>query len=293
MPENVFPKVDGDELFASETNSFAGEVTAKTSNYTITSGECTGARTFTNEGATGSITFTLPEVNDSRRITIINSEDEDLVVSCGGSDKIYGVDYPSGVTSLTLSNQYSSIVLSKIGTDKWYLKESNNVVTTVKNQVILNYKGNLATMSGSAITIPSSIKRIAFYSGADGGSEGSITVTINNTVSNNYFYVRLYGYPNSSTKASSDGEINEDRWHIGVAGDVEGWIFNGDVVMDYTSDTDFATFNASHAQGRDHSSGRYTLTKITGNVGLTAQPTTITFSGISGTGFLKVIGYKY
>lgn len=77
---------------------FRRKITAKTGDYTVTAAD--SGTVFTTTGAAGAVTFTLPALAAGLQFTIINTVDQNLVITAPGDNMIYNNDT---VTTLTWS----------------------------------------------------------------------------------------------------------------------------------------------------------------------------------------------
>lgn len=113
-------------IFKSSFNSS----TVKTADYTVTSGECRGRTTFTNEGASEAITFTLPTAAAGYRVSFIVLEAYNLIIAPGASDTIT-IGASEATTDIRSDTVGDSIELVAVNATQWIALNPGSTTFTV------------------------------------------------------------------------------------------------------------------------------------------------------------------
>ena len=114
--------VELDGVGGGSGGSAVPDTTAKTADYTVTSGDCeAGNIIFTNEGATGAITFTLPTAVADYRVGFLNVEGYSMFIESGASDVISQPDWLDLLSLFSISRGTFASLITTDATN-WYVE---------------------------------------------------------------------------------------------------------------------------------------------------------------------------
>ncbi len=95
-------------------------IAAKTADYTITTTEAeTGLNGFSNNGAISLVKFTLPDAVAGMKLTVINAEDQTLLVQSVNDDLLYTTDITNGTSNIVNTKKASVAKFYCINDTKW------------------------------------------------------------------------------------------------------------------------------------------------------------------------------
>lgn len=94
-------------------------VTAKTADYTLTSSDCEGSKTFTTDGASAAVKFTLPDPTPGISTKIVVAESKSATVQTSTGVSIFGSGLTGSTSILTTSTKGTSVRLQAISTTEW------------------------------------------------------------------------------------------------------------------------------------------------------------------------------
>ena len=113
-------------------------VTAKTSNYSLTAGDCNGFNVFTNDGAVATVKFTLPTAVAAQKVIIMNAESQTIRMQTGSGDKMT-TENISDSTIIETSTKGYAMTFVNVDTTNWIAQSQSGTWSRI-NDPLAYYK---------------------------------------------------------------------------------------------------------------------------------------------------------